>query len=343
MSRRRQRGQRGQKGGEQTAFPQKPWYQTTTALIALVASLVAIISGAVAVYNANPWKAPPEERFNAEIVIDSSAAFQTQLAASGQTKLDALRQALPSVLGSVGTHDQLALRSFGGPCGGDNTRRLVDFTERNPNPIIDAVGHLQVGGELTLVHGIVEATSDLGKLGAPSSTVHNRIIVVTGGGADACDSDALTTISDRLGSARVPAEFRYIGMGVDPGERDQLNALAHATNRAQAGTASVPSGSREPGTVLYSTTPQAPEVQYVEDVDALTTAMKANLQPPSKQSGQNRIASPQPPAPKGQPSSSPNGPEPGPAGSAAPPTPEPAGSPVKPRLSPPTSGGLPSR
>ncbi|MDN3356394.1 hypothetical protein [Actinomadura sp. DC4] len=142
----------------------------------------------------------------------------------------AIADSLKSVVANAGSHDALALRSFGGECGTDgNTTQLVGFGTGNATKITKATGRIRVGGQATLVRGIVEAAQDFSKPFSLGARQVNRIIVVTRHGTDACDSDASyveNEIRERIGSAHLGIEFRLVGYQVPDNQRDTLQRIA---------------------------------------------------------------------------------------------------------------------
>jgi hypothetical protein len=138
--------------------------------------------------------------------------------------------ALKSVVANAGSHDAMALRSFGGQCGTEgNTRQLVGFGTKNTTKITNATGQIRAGGQATLLRGIVEATQDFSKPFSLGARQVNRIIVVTRHGTDACDTDASyveNEIRERIGSADLGIEFRLVGYDVPQSQRDTLEHIA---------------------------------------------------------------------------------------------------------------------
>jgi hypothetical protein len=214
--------------------PRHHWYHATNAMVGVVGVVVGIATSVVAISVISPRHPPPEQVWNTEILVDSSGSVQEDLDVERHTtKLEAVQGAIDATMGQVGSGDRMALRQFGGSCDGPNTRKLVAFGGHRTPQMRQAVNDLRPHGLLTLVRGIVEATSDLSALGRTSSTVHDQIVVITGGGRDACGgAGALTTISERLRAAGIAIQFRFIGVGVRPEEQGQLYAVANAIDHA---------------------------------------------------------------------------------------------------------------
>ena len=83
---------------------------------------------------------PPSALVNVEILLDRSSAMGETF--EGTTKLEAAISAAETVLNSVGTKDNLALRQFGGPCQGDNTEQLIPFDRDNRDEVQRALADI---------------------------------------------------------------------------------------------------------------------------------------------------------------------------------------------------------
>ena len=99
-----------------TRFRNVPWrrgYAGLVAALTFVGLLFATWDRIAPLFKA----APVNE--NAEVVLDRSAAMDGPF--EGGTRWQAAVAAVDSVLASVSTRDNLALRQFGGPCDANNT------------------------------------------------------------------------------------------------------------------------------------------------------------------------------------------------------------------------------
>ncbi|WP_432009412.1 hypothetical protein [Streptomyces bacillaris] len=138
-----------------------------------------------------------------------------------------------TTVGNSGDQDALALRAFGGECGAsDNTRRLADFATGNRRKLMQVTEGIRAAGSPTLVRGLVEAVQDFSRPFDLAATQMNRVIVITGHGADACDDDIAfveNEIRDRIRAAGLRLEFRVIGYQVPRTQRDRLRRIATGT------------------------------------------------------------------------------------------------------------------
>jgi hypothetical protein len=214
----------------QPDIPSRPWYKNTMAIFALVGTLVASVSGLIAlVQRLEPTKIPQ----NTIIVFDRSAAMNEPFERG--TKLEAAIGAFENVLQTqVAGEDNLALRQFGGSCDGENSQMVVRFRQHNEGRVRDAVQTLQADGETTLTSAVIEAIGDFndtqrfGGLG-----INKRIIVITGGSDSCLRDDPATYLRNRLeplgSEAGIKVNFRFIGIALKPEQREQLRKIAELT------------------------------------------------------------------------------------------------------------------
>ncbi|MEV0924036.1 hypothetical protein AB0I99_02675 [Streptomyces spongiicola] len=127
--------------------------------------------------------------------------------------------------------DALSLRRYGGTCDDTpgNTTQVVDDATQNGRTIADAARTLKPTGQPTLHSGILAAVDDLSQ----SDATHNRVIVITAHGTDACTEDhkslerGVTRLLDESG---LSLDFRYIGHRLTREDRDSLALTAVATD-----------------------------------------------------------------------------------------------------------------
>ncbi|WP_432197664.1 hypothetical protein [Streptomyces sp. bgisy027] len=126
--------------------------------------------------------------------------------------------------------DALSLRRFGGACGTPgNTAQVVADATGNGRPIADAASDLRPTGQATLHSGILAAIDDL----SGSDATHNRIIVITAHGTDACTDDHESferDVTRLLDSGNASLDFRYVGYRLAGEDRDALALTAAATD-----------------------------------------------------------------------------------------------------------------
>lgn len=191
---------------------------------AIVAILVAaLLGGATAAVVT--WVLPEfAPTYKTEFLVDLSAAGADP--SEVEQSVDSLRKAM----GNSGDDDAVALRTFGGECGSDgNTSQLVGFGTGNREEIGEAVRGATVTGAATLLRGVIEATADFSEPFSQDAKQVNRIVVVTRNGIDACDDDAEFVereMRDRLASAGLSVEFRFVGYRLDDEHKTGLDRLA---------------------------------------------------------------------------------------------------------------------
>src|SRR6202165_2623893 len=143
------------------------------AIIALVAAVIGFITGI------QKLRSTPEAvQQNTEIVIDRSESMNDIF--EGASKLSAATEAASKVLQSVASSDNLALRQFGGPCDGDNTRLAVDWTQNHVKRLQQSLTGISKkgAGQASLAHAVIEATGDFNNH-ARFDKVAKRIVVIT--------------------------------------------------------------------------------------------------------------------------------------------------------------------
>jgi len=223
----KRRGATKGKEPEKSDIPSKPWYKNTMAIVALVSALVAAVTGLIALAQRLE---PAKVAQNTIIVFDRSLAMNGSF--EQRTKLEAATEAVDKVLSNeVAGADNLALRSFGGLCSGENSQIAIDFSQHNERRVRDTVRTFQADGETTLTDAMIEAIGDFND---PKrfEGVNKRIIVITGGG-DSCQADPAKYIRNRLETLHmgegITVSFRFIGMALDPEQKNQLTAIAEET------------------------------------------------------------------------------------------------------------------
>jgi len=212
----------------QPDIPSRPWYKNTMAIFALISAIVATVSGLIVLFQKFE---PTKILQNTVIVFDRSAAMNDPF--EGGTKLNAAIEAVNDALGSeVASADNLALRSFGGPCDSANSQMVIGFRQHNGDRVRNAVKTFQASGKATLTSALIEATGDFND---PKrfEGMNKRIIVITGG-VDSCQTDPVKYIRNRLENLgagdNINVSFRFIGMALDSEQRNELNAIAQETS-----------------------------------------------------------------------------------------------------------------
>jgi Mg-chelatase subunit ChlD len=163
---------------------------------------------------------------NIEVILDTSNIMNK--AFSGKTKYEAAVQGLNKVLNlQVAEGDNLALRHFGGPCRGQNTKLLVNFGQNNADRIREALGSLRIDGETTTADAIIKAIKDFDDINRFEG-VSKRALIITGGN-DSCNPRAPEDIRRELQSKKIRPDFWFIGMDVPSDQQRQLNEIQRVT------------------------------------------------------------------------------------------------------------------
>jgi hypothetical protein len=190
----------------------------------------APVGKAVSVGGAPGTKPPPAAASaptrHQVIVVDASKNMETLFAGSA-SKLDAALVALQGERLLL-TDDATGLWKFGGDCSrGDGGAQQVLPVERDLITRLRKRGK-QLGppqGEPTLFFGVIAAVNELKRFSGS-----RKIIVLTGG--DACPSD-LKGLVERMTDAGFKKDdlyFRFVGLGVSPEGKTNVEQLAAATN-----------------------------------------------------------------------------------------------------------------
>ncbi|RNL71158.1 hypothetical protein [Streptomyces sp. I6] len=127
--------------------------------------------------------------------------------------------------------DALSLRRYGGTCDDTpgNTTQVIDDAKQNGRTIADAARTLKPTGQPTLHSGILAAVDDLSQ----SDATHNRVIVITAHGTDACTEDTTKferELRERLESSGLLMDFRFVGHRVPKAEQRSLIRTADVGN-----------------------------------------------------------------------------------------------------------------
>ena len=196
-----------------------------------VIGLLAILVIAAAVFKDSFLKPKPVQE-NTEIVLDRSEAMNA--AFDGGTKLAAAVAAAQEILQLVAASDNLALRQFGGPCEGENTKLAVKFGQNNIQRLRTSLGKLAAEGQSSLAHAVIEATGDFNDTERFTKSVSKRIVVITGSGDSCLKKDPIPAIKERLERAQragagIEMDFRFIGLGLSPEQQASITRIADAT------------------------------------------------------------------------------------------------------------------
>ncbi len=140
----------------------------------------AIYLSLAATFGLPPFRTSETSLSNTEILLDRSSAMQEPLE-SGITKQEAAIGVINKMVlnQQVVPADSLALRQYGGPCEGANTRMVVQFGQDNKENVQSALKEIELGGDTTFTTGIAEAIGDFNDSEQFQGRI-NTIIAITG-------------------------------------------------------------------------------------------------------------------------------------------------------------------
>lgn len=166
----------------------------------------------------------PKVLQNIHIVLDRSNKMGESY--EGTTRLAMARRVLSGILDrQVADRDNLAYRSFGGPCRADNTEFRVPFGLNNGGRIRAQVEGLSGRGKRTLVAAVTEAAYDFERL-VPHQDVDKRVVIITGG-VDVCGRlKPIESMRQKLENRNIRPEFEFIGIGIPRSDYEELQRMA---------------------------------------------------------------------------------------------------------------------
>ena len=203
----------------------RTWYKNIMAILAILGGIASIIYGIIQITESSLFK-PGVATFNYEIVVDSSLRMTDAFGES--TKWEAAKTAVKKALDGMDEDDNIAFRKFGGHCAGENTELLVGFDTNNKKAVEESIKRIEVGGETTLVSGILAATADFNDKDRFSGGGVIKSIIVISGGGDLCHHDAVNIIRDRLQKLQKldhPLNVKIQLLGMSPAS-DQKKVMA---------------------------------------------------------------------------------------------------------------------
>jgi len=162
------------------------------------------------------------------LLLDSSGSM-AEPAGGGQTKIQAARTALHTVIDGLPDQAQVGLRVFGakvfsrtdkGAC--TDSQLVVPPGTDNRADLSAAVGDYKPYGETPIPYALQQAAKDLGDEGA-------RSIVLVSDGESTCDPDPCKVAAD-LEKGGIDLQIDVVGLSVSGAARDQLRCIAEAGN-----------------------------------------------------------------------------------------------------------------
>lgn len=162
------------------------------------------------------------------LLLDSSGSM-AEPAGGGQSKIEAARTALHTVIEGLPDQAQVGLRVFGakvfsrtdkGAC--TDSQLVVPPGTDNRADLSAAVGKYKPYGETPIPYALQQAAKDLGEEGA-------RSIVLVSDGESTCDPDPCKVAAD-LEKGGIDLQIDVVGLSVSGAARDQLRCIAEAGN-----------------------------------------------------------------------------------------------------------------
>ncbi|MDN3356393.1 hypothetical protein [Actinomadura sp. DC4] len=152
--------------------------------------------------------------------------------ASATESPGAVADAVGAAVRNTGDGDALSLRRFGGRCGDPrNTAQVVGTGTGHAARVSASAHRLTPTGVATLESGVLAAIHDFAGRYPYRGRRSNRIIVVTGRGADACTRDQTAmkrAVQAKVDAAGLRLDFRFVGYLTPAGEQGDLTQLASA-------------------------------------------------------------------------------------------------------------------
>src|SRR5215203_1332590 len=214
-------------GPARPPFYQRPWFQGTGAVVALLTAVWALVGAP------KPWDTIADlfssdlPRSNAEIVFDASDRMKTPFGAgTHQSKLEAAADAV-GIYGTPLSNQGLALRRVGGPCTGPGPR-LVDFGANHGDEVGDVAAKQRAGGQSNLAATVIAAIDDFSDTDRFPDPDAPKQVVIFAGTTDQCQTQALQRIHDKIEEADIDADYELIGVKLSPADQRNLRHLQHA-------------------------------------------------------------------------------------------------------------------
>lgn len=206
--------------------------QPGTVLAPVVAPLLATVLATVLAFLATTLlaapvtaqEAPAEDYGRIILLLDSSGSM-AEPTGGGQTKIEAAKDALMSVVDELPDASSVGLRVFGsevfsrsdaGAC--EDSRLVVAPSTDNRDDLRGAIASYKPYGETPIPHALREAAADLGDEGP-------RSIVLVSDGESTCDPDPCVVAED-LAEKGIDLRIDVVGLSVSGEAREQLQCIA---------------------------------------------------------------------------------------------------------------------
>ena len=197
-----------------------------------VVTLVLAVVGLTALTGVAP--SPPaagapvaeDETGRMQLVLDSSGSM-SEPAAGGQSKIDAAKGALRTVVDGLPDEAQFGLRVYGAtvfsrndPGACTDSQEVVPPGTDNRDELRSAIARYKPYGETPIAHALQEAGKDLGSEG------HRTIVLVSDGEATCPPSPCV--VARQLAQDGIDLRIDVVGLDVSGKAREQLSCIADA-------------------------------------------------------------------------------------------------------------------
>lgn len=194
--------------------------------LALVAPLLGPWSGPVAAQEA---PAGADAAYGRMLLVLDSSGSMAEPAGGGQSKIEAAKDALATVIGDLPAESEVGLRVFGsevfsrddaGACR--DSRLVVEPGTDNRDALLEAVDSYEPYGETPIPHALQEAAADLGDEGT-------RSIVLVSDGESTCTPDPCV-VAGQIAEQGIDLRVDVVGLSVSGKAREQLRCIAERGN-----------------------------------------------------------------------------------------------------------------
>lgn len=190
--------------------------------VALAATLIA-----VGLFSAGPARAD-EDSGKLELVLDSSGSMK-EPAGGGQTKIQAAKKALHSVVDGLPAGSNVGMRVYGAtvenrgdPGACTDSQQVVDIGPVDKPALHAEIDSYKPYGETPIAYSLKQAAKDLGSKG-------KRSIVLVSDGEETCDEDPCL-ISRHIAGKGIDLTIDVVGLNVTAKARKQLQCIADEGN-----------------------------------------------------------------------------------------------------------------
>ena len=198
-------------------------------LITGIAATLLLSWATTAAVAANDGEADGEESGGKLMLVLDSSGSMREPTGGGQTRIEAAKESLGTVIDDLPDTLEVGLRIFGSKDFTDaerkacqDTRRVVDLGNGNQEALREAVDGYEPHGATPTGTALTEAGKDLGDAG-------RRTIVLVSDGEPTCDPDPCEVAED-LAASGVDVRIDVIGFDVDGQARNALQCIAEQGN-----------------------------------------------------------------------------------------------------------------